>query len=66
MCRITYLVISGLVFAIVALGHLARLVYHLPLQLGQWSAPMWLSGVGVVVAAVLSGWAFSLLCRKCE
>ena len=48
MCRKSYLVISGVVFGVVAIGHLARLAYHLPVQIGEWNAPMWPSWPGVV------------------
>jgi hypothetical protein len=66
MCGRSYLVISGVIFGLVAFAHLARLVYHLPVQIGEWTAPMWPSWGGLVVAGVLSLWAFSLLCPKCE
>ena len=44
MCKRTYLVISGVIFALGAIGHLARLAYHLPVQIGEWTVPMSLSG----------------------
>jgi hypothetical protein len=66
MCRRSYLVISGIIFGLVAVGHLARLVYHWPVQVGEWSTPMWPSWGGMAVAGILSLWAFSLLRQKCE
>ena len=66
MCRKTYLVISGVIFGVIAIGHLARLAYHLPVHVGEWTAPMWPSWGGLVVTGILSLWAFSLLREKCE
>jgi len=66
MCRKSYLVISGVFFGLVAIGHLARLVYHLPVRIGEWTVPTWPTWVALVVAGILSIWAFSLLCNKCE
>jgi hypothetical protein len=66
MCRKSYLVTSGVIFGLVAIGHLARVVYHWPVQVGEWSAPMGLSWGGLIVAAILSVWAFSVLRQKCE
>jgi hypothetical protein len=65
MCRKSYLMISGVIFGLVAIAHLARLIYHLPVQFGEWTAPMWPSGAGLVVTGILSLWAFSLLRQKC-
>lgn len=67
MCGKCYLVISGVVFALVAIGHLVRLLQHLPVLFGEWAVPMWASWGGMVVAATLCVWAFCLLfCRKCQ
>ena len=66
MCKKTYLVISGIIFGLVTIGHVGRLICHLKVQVGDWAAPLWLSWVGAVVAGFLSGWAFCLLCQKCK
>jgi hypothetical protein len=59
-------VISGVVFGLVALGHVARLVYHWPIQIGDWPpVPDWSSWGIVVVAGILCIWAFWLLCGSC-
>ncbi len=55
-----YLVISGVIFGIVAVLHLLRLVNGWALELGPWSAPIWLSWLGAVVPALLCIWAFRL------
>ena len=66
MCRKSYLVISGVIFGLVAIAHLARLIYHLPIRVGDWTVPMWPSWAGVAVAGFLSVWAFCVLRQKCE
>jgi hypothetical protein len=66
MCRKSYLAISSVIFGLAAIAHLARLIYHLPIRVGDWTVPLWLSWAGVPVAGILSGWAFCVLCRKCE
>jgi hypothetical protein len=63
MCLSAYLVVSGIIFALVAVLHLVRLVRKTPVQLGGWVVPMNISWGGLVAAAVLCAWAFSLLCR---
>lgn len=66
MCRNSYLTISGVIFGLVAIAHVARLVYQFPIRIGEWTAPMWPSWAGMVVTGVLSLWAFSLLRQKCK
>jgi hypothetical protein len=63
MCLSAYLVVSGIIFGLVAVLHLVRLVRKMPVQLGGWAFPMRLSWGGLVVAAILCAWAFSLLCQ---
>lgn len=57
-----YLIISGSIFGIVALGHLCRAVSHWPIRIGTWEAPLWVSWPALAVAATLSIWAFCLVC----
>lgn len=56
-CR-AYHLVSGLVFALVALLHLVRSVQGLPVVAGSWSVPLALSWAGTAGAAFLSIWAF--------
>lgn len=53
-----YCITSGVVFALVALGHVWRVVLGVPAQLGAWSVPQSVSVVGAIGAAALSVWAF--------
>jgi hypothetical protein len=48
--------LAGLIFAIVAVLHLARALSGWPLNVGTISIPLWASWVACVVAAVLA-WA---------
>jgi len=59
-----YLLISGVIFALVALVHMARVANGWSLQLGPWAIPMWASWCGVVVPATLSALGFRLAARS--
>ncbi len=52
--------VAGTLFAVVALLHLARVLFGLDLVIGSWNAPYWLNGLGAVVTAFLSFASFSL------
>jgi hypothetical protein len=60
----SYLTLSAVVFAIVALAHLTRAIAGWTIVIGPWTVPVALSWIGAVAAAALSGWAFSLARRK--
>lgn len=53
-----YLIVSGVVFGIVALLQLARVMYGWPVQIAEFNLPVWASGIAVAVAGGLSVWAF--------
>jgi hypothetical protein len=55
-----YLLVSGTMFGLIALGHALRLVFQLPFQVASWNIPLWLSGLACVGCAILSIWAFRL------
>ena len=46
--------VSGVIFALVALLHLIRIWYGWPAVIGGWSVPMWVSWIAVLVAAGLA------------
>jgi hypothetical protein len=52
-----YAVISALIFAVVAIGHLIRLLNRWTVQLGPFSVPMSISWAGLVIS-LLSIWGF--------
>ncbi len=59
--RHAYLLISGTLFALVALAHLVRIVNGWPIAVGEWPVPLWVSWIGTGVPAALSVWAARLL-----
>ena len=42
------------IFAVVALFHLVRIYMDRPVMIGDWSVPMWVSWIGLVVAGGLA------------
>ncbi len=59
-----FLTVSGTIFGVIALMHLARILADWPAHIGTFEAPMWLSWVSVVVAGYLSVSAFRLKGRR--
>ena len=53
-----YCVVSGVLFALVALAHLLRIVSDVSIQLDGNAVPMYVSWIGFVVPAALALWAF--------
>ena len=48
-----YLAVSGTIFGLVALAHLLRVIYQMPVHVGDWAFPMWGSWGGCIVAGGL-------------
>lgn len=59
-----YLMVSGTLFALVALLHLLRIVFSWQAIIGGWTVPMWLSWIGLVVAGTLCFWVLRLIWGK--
>ena len=57
----TYLIVSGVMFALWTIGQLARLIYQIPIQVGNLSVPIWPTVIGVLIALTLCIWAFWLV-----
>lgn len=53
-----YCLVSGVIFAVVALFHLLRLLNAWAVQIGPFAIPTALSVFGLVFSALLSLWAF--------
>lgn len=53
-----YAVVSGAIFGLVAVLHLARALNHWPVLVGTFEIPVWASWIGMVVAGGLCAWAF--------
>lgn len=60
MYRKPYLIISGSIFLLVALLHIARILFSVLVQIDTWIVPMWLSWGGVIAAGALCIWAYNL------
>ena len=60
MSQRTYSLICGTIFLIVAGGHLLRLIFGWEVSIAGWTAPAWLSIVGLIIPGLLSAVGFSL------
>jgi hypothetical protein len=58
-----YYLISGTLFAAVAVAHLVRLVAHWQIQVNGTDVPLWVSWLGLAVPGALAVWAFALAGR---
>jgi hypothetical protein len=63
MGRKLYLILSGLVFLLVATFHFLRLVYHWPIVVGPRTIPFALSYLGLPGSTAYCVWAIWLLSR---
>jgi len=52
--------VASVIFGLVSIAHLARLLLHVQVLIGNFTVPMWLSGVGFVVIGLLSFWLWRL------
>ena len=50
--------IVAVVFAFVAIFHLVRIAFGLPLTVGLWNVSLWISFIAVIVTVWLSMWAW--------
>ena len=64
MDRKTFTLLAGVVFAIVALLHLLRIYMGWPVVIDDWTVPMWVSWIALVVAGGLSYCGLSLTQRR--
>jgi hypothetical protein len=58
-----YLIVSTLIFAVVAVMHLLRLVLGWSVMLGMTSIPLWVSVLALLVSASVAMWGLSLMRR---
>jgi hypothetical protein len=59
-----YVLVTAVIFAIVAVAHALRLIMPWSLVVAGWEAPPWASVAGVAVAGGLCAWAFRLLRKQ--
>ncbi|MDO8548083.1 MAG: hypothetical protein Q7R71_00195 [bacterium] len=58
-----YMLIAGAIFTVVAAAHVWRIFANADLVIMDWTAPLWLSWIGVAVAAYLAYTSFHLAAR---
>ena len=54
MSQITFSLVAGMIFLLVAVIHVLRLALKWEVVLNDWSVPMWLSWLALVVAGFLA------------
>jgi hypothetical protein len=60
----TFSAVVGIIFAVVALAHAARIYMEWPVIIGDWSVPKSVSWVALVVAGGLALFAFRFSANK--
>jgi hypothetical protein len=64
MSQKTFNLLAGVIFAVVALAHLSRLYFGWSIVVNGWTAPMWVSWLGLVIAAGLAYFGLSFANRE--
>lgn len=59
-----FFITAAIIFGLVAILHLVRAVNGLPLVIGIWELPLWLSWIAFVITGFMSYWGFKLVRRK--
>ena len=52
--------VAGVIFSLIALGHLSRIVFKWSMSLEGWSVPFWVNWVALLVFAYLAYEGFRL------
>lgn len=52
------LIVAGIIFALIALAHLARLFFHFPLVIFNFPVPLWANIIALIAFALLAFWMF--------
>jgi hypothetical protein len=60
MSRRAYLLVTAVIFSLIALLHLVRIIFGWSVMLAGWSVPMWLSWVALIMTCALAYFGFSL------
>ena len=58
MNKQTPLLVSGIIFLLIAIMHLARVIIKFNLVVADYPVPIWMNMVAVVVALVFAIWMF--------
>ena len=59
----SYIAISAIIFALVAIGHIMRIVQGWPVQVGEMGVAMSVSWMALVISLVVAVWGAVLLRR---
>ncbi len=54
MTQGAFLLMSSVIFALIALLHALRLLYGWNVAIGEWTVPVWVSAVGFLLAGYLA------------
>ncbi len=49
-----FLLVTSLIFALIALLHALRLIYGWNVTIGEWTVPVWVSAIGFLIAGYLA------------
>jgi hypothetical protein len=60
MAHKTFSLVAGVIFLLIALGHLSRLVFKWSVLLDGWAVPFWVNWVALPVFAYLALEGFRL------
>jgi hypothetical protein len=64
MSRKTFLLVAGIIFALVALAHAVRIYMEWPVIIGSWSVPKSVSWIALIVAGGLALLAFRFAANR--
>jgi hypothetical protein len=66
-CTKAALLVSGILFALIAACHLWRVIQGNAVQVDGNAVPNWVSVVAIAVSAIMAIWNFcSVCCKKCQ
>jgi hypothetical protein len=60
MTQRTFFLVTAIVFSLIAVGHALRLFYGWRVTIENLVVPIWISGIGLVIAAYLTYEGFRL------
>jgi hypothetical protein len=66
MSRKTFLLVAGIIFALVALAYALRIYMQWPVMIADWSVPKSVSWIALIVAGALTLFAFRFFAENGE
>ncbi|MGH9779341.1 MAG: hypothetical protein ACRD5I_13105 [Candidatus Acidiferrales bacterium] len=64
MSHKAFSLVAGVIFSLIVLGHVIRLVFSVPWVVADWTVPIWVSMVAVLVAGFMAYEAFRLSAKQ--